>query len=79
MSRRSLTALSNRRWVKIAALVLLSVLLMVFLIQAYNKAYRDVGYDFTSYLLSAQAVLTGENPFETDSPFDYSNTIRGRP
>jgi hypothetical protein len=54
-----------------AAVILLSVLLIVFLIQAYNRAYRDVGYDLTSYLLSSQAILNGENPFEIDSPFPY--------
>lgn len=71
MNRRVTIAFSNRRWVKIAAVVLLSVLLIVFLIQTYNKAYRDVGNDFTSYLLSAQAILNGESPFETDTPFTY--------
>lgn len=72
MSRQSLIALCNRRWVKTVALVLLSLMLAVFLLQTYHKAYRDIGYDFTSYLLSAQAVLHGENPFETDSVFTYS-------
>jgi glycosyl transferase family 87 len=72
MSRSSLIAFCSRRWVKMAALVLLSVLFIVFLMQAYARAYRDVGYDLTSYLLSAQAILNGDNPFETDSPFTYS-------
>ncbi len=72
MCRQSLLTLCNRRWVKIIAAGLLSVFLIVFLIQAYHKAYRDFGYDFSSYLLSAQAILNGENPFETDSPFTYS-------
>jgi hypothetical protein len=53
-------------------LVLLSVFLIGFLIQAYDKAYGDAGYDFTSYLLSAQAILDDKNPFETGSPFTYS-------
>lgn len=72
MSRQTIIAFCNRPWVKIAATVLLSLLIISFLIQTYHKAYRDIGYDFTSYLLSAQAILNGENPFETGSPFTYS-------
>lgn len=72
MSRRSLVAFCKRRELKAAALVLLSVLFLVLLIQTFNRAYRDTGYDLTSYLASAQAVLNGDNPYETGSPFNYS-------
>lgn len=48
------------------------MVLAVFLVQMYGKAYRDSGYDFTSYLLSAKALLQGENPFKTDTSFTYS-------
>lgn len=71
MSRQSIIAYSNRRWVKVTSLVILSGVFIVFLIQTYGKAYRDIGYDFTSYLLAAQAIFNGENPFTTDTVFTY--------
>lgn len=39
--------------------------------QMLGKAYRDTGYDFTSYLLSAKALLDGQDPYATGSPFPY--------
>lgn len=71
MSRQSLISFFNRRWIKTASVILLLLVLVFFQLQTYNKAYRDIGYDFTSYLLSAQAILDGENPFETGSSFPY--------
>lgn len=71
MNRRVLIEWCRHRRVILTATVLLSLFFAILLVQTYNKAYRDVGYDFTSYLLSAQAILHGENPFQTDSPFTY--------
>jgi hypothetical protein len=36
-----------------------------------GKANRDGGYDFTSYLLSAKALLNNTNPYTTSTPFPY--------
>ncbi len=36
-----------------------------------GKASREGGYDFTSYLISSNALLTGSNPYLTNSPFPY--------
>ena len=35
-------------------------------------AYRDVGYDFTSYLLAARALHNGSNPYQVAMPFPLS-------
>lgn len=37
----------------------------------FGKAYRESGYDFTSYLLSSNALLAGTNPYDTGSPFPF--------
>jgi len=37
----------------------------------YGKAYRESGYDFTSYLLSSDAFLNGRDPYQTGSSFLY--------
>jgi hypothetical protein len=51
---------------------LLAVLiLIVFLIQAFGKAYRENGYDFTSYMMSSKAFFSGSNPYQTASPFPF--------
>ena len=72
MNKESLRTFIARRSVRITALMLLVLMLTIFLIQMYSKANRDIGYDFTSYLLSAQALLDGQNPYQTDTPFTYS-------
>jgi len=41
------------------------------LFQTFLKAYRAQGYDFTSYLLSSQALLDGRNPYLCDTQFTY--------
>lgn len=57
-------------WFK--TLVIFSILLTTFfLIQTYGKAYRDYGYDFTSYLLSSKAFYAGLNPYQTETPFPF--------
>jgi len=64
------TEMTNRG-LQIAAAIILIVLVAVFLIQTYGKATRDIGYDFTSYLLSADALAHGHNPYATGSVFQY--------
>jgi hypothetical protein len=54
----------------ILILLFISVI-VIFCIQMYSKAYRPDGNDFTSYLLSAKALLNGGNPYDTGSPFVY--------
>ena len=39
--------------------------------QTLGKAYREGGYDFTSYLLSSAALFNGSNPYTTGSPFPF--------
>ena len=58
------------RTAQVLGWVALAVLL-VFFVQMFGKANRSGGYDFTSYLLSAEALLAGGNPYDTGSPFAY--------
>src|SRR2546425_135045 len=51
--------------------VLLLILAVVFLAQTHRKAARPGGYDFTSYLQSAQALAAGADPYHTGTPFPY--------
>ena len=47
------------------------LILLIYLVQMFGKAYRENGYDFTSYLLSSKALLSGMNPYDTGSPFPF--------
>ena len=51
--------------------VLTIVVGTILLIQTFHKAYRVQGYDFTSYLLSAEALLQQKNPYTLDTVFPY--------
>lgn len=42
-----------------------------FLINTFRKAFREIGYDFTSYLLSSEAFFSGANPYQTDTVFPF--------
>lgn len=44
---------------------------IIFLIQTFGRAYRTEGFDLTSYLLSAEALLSGMNPYTTGSVFPF--------
>jgi hypothetical protein len=44
---------------------------IVYVVQMFGKAYRDNGYDFTSYLLSSKALFAGTSPYQTGSPFPF--------
>lgn len=52
-------------------LIAIAIVVVILLAQTFNKAYRVDGYDLTSYLLSAEALLQGQNPYITDTPFPY--------
>ena len=66
---------SNPWWlareVRLCALALMGGLGVVLLFQAFRMAYRDEGYDFTSYLLAARALRDGGNPYQVAMPFPY--------
>jgi hypothetical protein len=47
------------------------LILLIYLIQMYGKAYRENGYDFTSYLLSSEAFFAGTNHYQTGGPFPF--------
>lgn len=44
---------------------------ILLLFQSYRKAYRPIGYDLSSYLLSAEAFLNGANPYQTNTVFPF--------
>jgi len=69
--RDKLIKLFSNKTAQYIALILMGIILLVFMIQMYGKACRENGYDFTSYLLSAETMLHGENPYKTDTPFPY--------
>ena len=62
---------AGRRAINVAALIALVLVLGVLLAQTWAKAHRADGYDFTSYLLSARALLAGSDPYRTSTPFPY--------
>jgi len=53
------------------ALCLMLGAVVFLLFQTFQKAYRPIGYDFTSYLLSAEALWNGRNPYHTNTGFAY--------
>lgn len=71
MLREKIIAAANNRKVQKTALILLGMVLLVFFLQMYHKANRVGGYDFTSFIYSAKALLNGQNPYKTISPFPY--------
>lgn len=71
MHSEKLTTFFDNRKIQVTAVAVLVIVLLVFAVQMYGKANRDIGFDFTSYLDSARALLHGENPYQTGSPFPY--------
>jgi alpha-1,2-mannosyltransferase len=59
------------RYVRGVAVALLLIAVAVLLAQTFRRANRVDGYDFTSYLQSAEALLGGDSPYDTGSPFPY--------
>ena len=58
------TSADKKRIVGIAFIVIVSVIL---LIQSYGKAYRDSGYDFTSYIYASRLLSVNQNPYDPAS------------
>ncbi len=44
---------------------------LVLAVQTWNRAVRPDGIDFTSYLMSAQALWDGRSPYGLDTPWPY--------
>lgn len=69
--KRTIHAVFNDRKAQIVTLASLAIALGILLLQTYGKAYRPAGYDFSSYLLSAVALLSGHDPYHTASSFPF--------
>lgn len=61
----------RRRGVRMLCAGILATLFVLFVIQMYHRADRENGYDLTSYLASARALISGGDPYNTGSPFPY--------
>ncbi len=61
----------NNPIVKKIFILIFIIIAIWLLIQTHNKIYRDVDYDFISYLLSAKALLNGANPYHTGTAFPF--------
>jgi hypothetical protein len=70
LSHCATSALAGRKK-HYAAAAAVAVVILVLLFQTLRKAYRPQGYDFTSYLLSAQALLEKRNPYLVETHFPY--------
>jgi len=44
-------------------IIILVVILLTFLFQTFRKAYRDIGYDLTVYLMASNALFNNNNPY----------------
>lgn len=49
--------------------VVIGLLMLVWLIQAFHKAYRAEGYDLTPRFEAAKALLQGTDPYKLQTPF----------
>ena len=56
---------------KYSELISVSFLIIIFSILFIQTLHRYDNNDFTSYLLSSKALLSGSNPYTTGSPFPY--------
>ncbi|MEW6238749.1 MAG: glycosyltransferase family 87 protein [Candidatus Omnitrophota bacterium] len=59
------------RWAASVSILLLTALTIVLLTQTLHKANRPQGNDFTNYLIAANHIYQGEDPYEigSDRPF----------
>lgn len=56
----------------LALSIFLSLLiLLTFFVQMFAHAYRNGGWDYSSYLLSSKAFFNGMNPYNTGSSFPF--------
>ena len=67
--------LPNPRWltdrIQRCALFLMGTLCVMAFLHALRLAYQPGGNDFTVYLLAAQSLWEGSNPYLADLPFPY--------
>lgn len=61
----------NSRYTYKISIILLFLLVVGLFIQTMGKALRPDGYDFTTYYLSARALIEGTNPYQNSSIFPY--------
>jgi alpha-1,2-mannosyltransferase len=61
----------ERPAVRRASAIGLALLVLLFAVQTWRKAYRLDGNDLTSYLAASRALLDGTNPYEIATPFPY--------
>ena len=61
----------NKNKTQTAIIVLLTIIFTILFFQMFGKAYREGGYDFTSYLLSSKALLNNTNPYIQNTPYPY--------
>lgn len=48
------------------------LILLIYLIQMFGMSFRANGNDFSSYLISSEAILTGTDLYDTGSPFPFN-------
>lgn len=52
---------------RIVAIAFIAIVSVILLIQSYGKAYRDSGYDFTSYIYASRLLSENQNPYDPAS------------
>lgn len=52
---------------RIAGIAFIAIVSVILLIQSYGKAYRDSGYDFTSYIHASRLLSEDQNPYDPAS------------
>jgi uncharacterized membrane protein len=57
--------------IQIFSLVILILIFTTLSFQTFGRAFREGGYDFTSYLLSSETFWNGGNPYLTQSSYPY--------
>jgi len=62
--------LTTRRMQNVA-IGLFGCIAIILAVQMYRSAYRPCGYDFTSYLKSARALIEGGDPYHAHEHFPY--------
>jgi len=66
-----ITRFLSRKTGRTLSFVLPLLVLLIFFIQMFGKAYGSNGYDFSSYLLSSRTFFEGKNPYTTGSIFPF--------